>query len=250
MTTIDGNANHRHSPARAMLLLGLAYPLAAHVAVVTGRPALISASIGLLVVLLLLPGLHRGRPLAWTLLLLAGAGLYASASSERALLLLFLPPIVLNGFMAWVFGHTLRPGRTPLIERLVRLMHGPEDPPGEEIVAYARRVTQAWAGLFVVLTALNLLLATLARPGGLLLAAGFDPTVTVPLEAWSLFANVLNYLFVAALFVVEYAVRRRRFPQRPHRSLADFTRRLAALGDLFRPAARSWGPRHRPRRRD
>jgi hypothetical protein len=37
------------------------------------------------------------------------------------------------------------------------------------------------------------------------------------------------------LFVLEYQVRQRRFPQQPYRGLLDFTRRLAALRDLFRP---------------
>jgi hypothetical protein len=41
-------------------------------------------------------------------------------------------------------------------------------------------------------------------PDGLLAAAGLQPPFTVPLEVWSLFANVLNYLFVGALFAVEY----------------------------------------------
>jgi len=94
-----------------------------------------------------------------------------------------------------------------------------------------------------VLTAVNFLLAMFARPGGLLLAAGIEPVVAVPLSAWSLFANVLTYGIIAALFLGEYAVRKRRFPQQPYRGLIDFTRRLAALGDLFRPVARSWDPR-------
>ena len=45
------------------------------------------------------------------------ARLYAAAAHGRTLSLLLLPPILLNGFMAWVFGRTLKPGRTPLIER-------------------------------------------------------------------------------------------------------------------------------------
>jgi len=226
-----------------MLLMGMAYPLVAHIAVLSGRPALVAASIGLLTLLILLPGLSNHRPLAWGMLLLAGCGLHAAVSSGHALLLLFLPPILLNGFMVWVFGHTLRRGRVPLIERAARLMHAPGDPLSDDIVAYARGVTEVWAGTFIVLTAVNFLLAMFARPGGLLLAAGIEPVVAVPLSAWSLFANVLTYGIIAALFLGEYAVRRRRFPQQPYRGLIDFTRRLAALGDLFRPVARSWDPR-------
>ena len=57
--------------------------------------------------------------------------------------------------------------------------------------------------------------------------------MTVPLSLWSLFANVLNYLLVAALFVVEFLYRQRRFPQQPYRGLLDFTRRVASLGAMY-----------------
>jgi len=40
-----------------MLLLGASYPLLAHLAALTGRPALIAASLGLLVVLVLMPNI-------------------------------------------------------------------------------------------------------------------------------------------------------------------------------------------------
>jgi uncharacterized membrane protein len=158
-------------------------------------------------------------------------------ASGQALPLLMLPPVLLNGFMAWLFGRTLRDGRIPLIERAARAMRGPEAVLADEVVGYARGVTQAWTALFVLLAVVNLALAALARPGGLLLAAGFDPGVSVPLGVWSLFANVLSYVFIGALFAIEFVVRGRRFPQQPYRGLVDFTRRLAAQGHLFRPGA-------------
>jgi len=220
-----------------MILLGATYPVLAHLAVLDRRPMLIAASIGFLVLLVLLPGLRDRRPLAWTMLPIAALGLVAAIGSGHALQLLFLPPVLINGFMAWLFGHTLLPGRTPLIERVVHAMHGPDATDvTAEVIAYARGVTQAWAGLFVILTAANFLLAALARPGGLLSSAGLDPGVSVSLGMWSLFANVLNYVIVAALFVAEFVVRRRRFPQSPYRSFVDFSRRLASLDRMFRQA--------------
>ena len=93
-----------------------------------------------------------------------------------------------------------------------------------------------WTALFVVLAAINAALALCAEPGGLLLSFGVQPAVTVPLSLWSLFANVLNYVLVAALFVGEFVFRRRRFPQQPYRGLLDFTGRVASLGAMFRDA--------------
>lgn len=237
MTTQTNNGVARSGNAGTMILLGASYPVFAHIAVLSGRPGMIAASIGLLAVLVLFPGLRRFRPAAWILLIAASMALYQVARSGHTLLLLFLPPILINGFMAWIFGSTLLHGRTPLIERAIILLHGTSKDITGEMAAYARRLTSAWTVLFVVLATANLSLAALASPGGLLLSAGLDPPVTVPLEAWSLFANVLNYVVVAAMFAVEYQVRLRRFPQQSYGSFFNFIRRLAAVGAMFRPTS-------------
>jgi len=237
MSTPAAVPTRKPVPTAAILLLGASYPLLAHAAALTGRPALIAASLCLLVVLVLMPALRNGRPLAWMILAAAAYGVHVAVASGQAVSLLMLPPVVLNGFMAWLFGRTLEGGQVPLIERAARAMRGPGAVLADEVVAYTRGVTQAWTALFVVLAVANLALAAFARPGGLLLAAGFDPGVSVPLGAWSLFANVLSYLFIGALFAIEFIVRGRRFPHQPYSGLVDFTRRLAAQGHLFRPGA-------------
>ena len=43
---------------------------------------------------------------------------------------LYLPPVLVPAFLAWVFGQTLLPGRTPLIEQLVHVLHAPDAVPG------------------------------------------------------------------------------------------------------------------------
>ena len=106
--------------------------------------------------------------------------------------LLFLPPLCINLGLAWVFGRTLAPGREALITRFARL----ETPrPDVAVLAYTRRLTWVWVVFFVVMAAIS---ATLAASGAR--------------EAWLWFTAVGNYLCVAALFAVEYAYRRRRFP--------------------------------------
>lgn len=230
------DTSRRPGSAWAMLLLGLSYPLLAHVAALSGRPALIAASVSVLVTLVLFPRLRRRRPWAWTVFVAAIIGLYALSGSSAAALPLFVPPVALNAFMAWVFGHTLLHGRVPLIERIVRALHDPGEDLDPAIGRYARRLTGTWAALFIVLTIVNLALALCATPGGLLLAAGVQPPVTVPLATWSLFANVLNYAFVGSLFVLEYAWRQRVFPLQRYRNIFDFTQRVARLGAIFRPA--------------
>jgi uncharacterized membrane protein len=120
----------------------------------------------------------------------------------------------------------------PLIERIVRALndgqvHHPDVP------AYARAWTRSWAVLLLSLATLNLLLALLATPSGLLHAFGITPVPAVPLAVWSLFANFLNYAIVAIVFVAEYVYRGRRFPRHDYGGFVGFLRRIARLGPAF-----------------
>lgn len=233
------NSRCQTAAALAVAALGASYPVMAHLAALTGRQDLVACSIGLLAILVLLPGLRRGRWPAWAALALAALALHAAVRAGHGTALLFLPPVLINGFVAWLFGHTLVAGRTPLIERVVHAMHGAGSAPvTADMLVYARHVTLYWTILLSALTATNFLLAAFASPRGLLRIAGVEPAFAVPLEAWSLFANVLNYVIVATAFAVEYAVRRRRFPQQPYTGFIDFTRKLMAHEALFRAPSR------------
>jgi uncharacterized membrane protein len=178
----------------------------------------------------LLRPLRRGSPWALAALTVSAFLLYRLAMSGKANLPLFVPPIAINVFLAWVFGHTLRRGEMSQIERVVRALHTPGDALSPEILAYARKLTWAWTVFFVAMAAVNLFLALCATPGGLLLAMGLKPPMAVPLDLWSLFANLLNYVLVGVVFVVEYAIRRRKFPQQSYRNLVDFIRQISRLG--------------------
>ncbi|HRQ66518.1 MAG TPA: ketosynthase [Xanthomonadaceae bacterium] len=214
-------------------LLALAYPLLAHAAAYWQSAPLALLAGADLVLLICLPGLLRARVMVWMVLLAALSGLYTLSRMDLGTLPLFAPPILLNAFLAWLFGHTLAAGRMPLIERIVRAMRADPTVLDPAIVAYARRLTAVWAFLFVLLAVLNLVLALLAVPHGLLASFGVAPVPAVPLALWSLFANVLNYAIVGAFFVGEYAWRRRVFPEQPYRSFGDFLQRMIRLGPAF-----------------
>lgn len=209
-------------------LLAVAYPIVTHVAIARGSTTLTVAAIALLALAILLRPLSLGRVSAWIALAAVLAGCWWLSSSSLSVLPLYVPPILIPAFMAWLFGHTLTAGRTPLIAQVIRALHGPDSEPPSEAWPYARQLTLAWTIFFVGLAAMNFLLAALATPHGLLLAAGVAPPITVPQEWWSWFANVIGYLLVAAFFGIEYAYRRRRFPQQPYRNVIDFLRRLPA----------------------
>lgn len=207
----------------------LVYPVLAHAAIVLRSSILTLASVAALAIAVFLPLMARGSQIAWISALASGVAIFWLASFDAAVLVLYFPPILINAYLAWLFGRTLVSTRTPIIVKLVQLLHGPEEQLDDSIVQYASQLTAAWTALFVTLGLVNLVLALLAEPGGLMMAAGFTPPATVPRETWSLFANVLNYAIVAAFFLAEYAYRRRRFPQQPYRGLFDFLRRAITI---------------------
>jgi uncharacterized membrane protein len=212
-----------------MTTLAIAYPVMAHWAVVSRSVAVTVASLAVLASLALLPRLVARSLVAWILLPVVVVALALLGREHIAWLPLYATPVCINLFGAWIFGHTLAVGQVPLIERLARLMHEP-DGISDEIAHYARNVTLAWTLFLFALAMLNLTLALLASPGGALLMMGVTPPFTVPVEAWSLFANFLNYVLAGVFFLGEYFYRQRKFPDQPYRGLVDFLQRARRVG--------------------
>jgi uncharacterized membrane protein len=219
-----------------MIALAIAFPLISHAAVVSHNGSLTIVSLAVLALLVMLPRLVAWSPAAWCALPVVVGALVLLSRAHAAWLPLYATPVIIMLFVAWMFGHTLLPGQVPLVERLVRLLHE-SDTLREDIRSYARRVTVAWTILMAALGLLNLTLALVAEPDGVLLLAGIEPPFTVHVETWSLFANLLNYVIVGAFFVAEYVYRDHRFPEQRYRNMFEFLRRAAAVGP------RVWRPR-------
>lgn len=217
--------------AGAALLAALAFPLLAHAAAALDSGVMALCAMAVLLVLSLLPGLRRGAVTAWLGLLVAGAALAWLFAQDRALLPLYAVPVLLNLLAAWLFGSSLRAGRTPLVERIARVLHGA--PLSPELTRYTRRVTQGWTTLLLALALLNGVLALLVVPDGLLASAGIKPSLAVPRTLWSLFANLLNYVVLVAAFAAEFLWRRHRFPEHAQGGLAGFAASVARLGPGF-----------------
>lgn len=185
---------------RSCLLLACIWPLALHSAVEFASPEWPARVTATAVALgALLWALADGRLMAAMLaaafiLLLSATMLYLPDA------MLFAPPVVLNAAGAYFFGASLMAGREPAIGRFARLEQNGDLPP--DLARHARTVTWSWTVLLAANAAIALALALLA-----------------PLETWSLFANVVIYALIAALFVGEYAYRRVRFRHYRHGSL-------------------------------
>lgn len=214
-------------------LLALAYSLLAHLAGHRHDDRIAAAALAVLAVLVLLRPLSRPRRWAWIALALAGLGIAWLQRAGLAALPMLLVPVAFIGLVASWFGRSLRAGQVPLISRIVAALDGTtlETMPAA-LRDYTRALTAAWAWLLGTLAAINLLLAAIAVPGGLLARLGWQAPVTVTQAQWSLFANILNYGIIAGFFILEFHARKRRFPGR-YRSFAGFLRSLAGLGPAF-----------------
>src|SRR3972149_2557657 len=211
-------------PARRKVVAGaimLAYPFAVHTAIIFDQ--IVIASIALFLIstagatfTFLRIREHRG-----VFLLIFGSlailSLLNLVSNTRHAL--YIAPVMINLAMLAVFAGTLLPGREPLISTFHRLTVSRDM--DQVISAYTRRLTWVWATLFAAMTVESAVLAIFA-----------------PLAIWSLFANFLNYFFVAALLIGEYFYRIIRFRHYPHPSLLQFLRHLVQI-DWIR-VSRSW----------
>ena len=200
--TSRSNADSKLSaPAWRLLGLGLflSYPAVAHF----GRPATALALLAALAAYLL-ASLWLRHPLRWLAAPLAGVAVYWSAPQVEWLL--FIPPIVINLALAWVFGRTLVRARVPLISRFA-LME--QETLSAEVASYTRMLTWLWTLLFVAAAGISLALAMSGNR-----------------DAWSLFTNLINYLLVGGLFLGEFLYRRVRFRNYRHHSPLQLLRNV------------------------
>lgn len=104
----------------------------------------------------------------------------------------FLQHVGSNLLLGAMFARTLAARREPLCTRFARLIHGPLP---AAVDRYTRQVTLAWSIFFLAMAALS---------SGLYFSGSF--------AAWSVLANFLTLPAVAAMFAVEFLVRRRVLP--------------------------------------
>jgi len=123
---------------------------------------------------------------------------------------------IANLLLLWYFARTLRSGSESLITRLARRVHGTLAP---EMAVFTRRVTVAWSVFFAGQVVVS----------GLLLALA-------PLEAWSMFINLINLPLIVLMFAGEYLYRTIRYPNHPR---ASITRVLRAYGEVAMDSKRA-----------
>lgn len=213
--------------------MAVAYALLAHAASATGDGRFAYGALLSLVVMMLAAGIAARRAWAWLLLPVSLAACHALYLAGLAGVPLLLVPVAFVALVAWVFGRSLSSPRGALITRIVAALDGSTPATlAPELLSYSRGLTAAWAWVLGGMALANLALALAAEPGGLLASLGIAPPVSITLEQWSLFANLLTYGVVGGFFAIEFMYRKRRFPGR-YVSFLSFLRQMAGLGPAF-----------------
>jgi uncharacterized membrane protein len=190
-----------------MFWLALGYPLLAHLAVVFEETRLQWLALVWLLAISMWGALAARRAWAWAALLGSGVALYWLVVIGGGLYALYVPPAVIPAALFIVFARSLRSGAEPWITRVATIMRG--EPLPAPLVAYTRQITLLWCGVFVVMFASAVALSIWATP-----------------ELWSLMTNVVHYLVLGAVFVLEFAYRRLRFRDLEPWGLFEYLRRL------------------------
>jgi len=189
-----------------------------HIAAVRGEPYWSAFGIALVVGAVAAGWTKRGGPAAAC----AAAALAAAVALAfwAPAILLCAPSVAINSALCVAFATTLRANEEPLVTRFARSTRGGQLP--AELARYTRCLTGAWAAFFASMASISLVLALAGS-----------------VSAWSLFTNVLNYLFVALFFVVEYVYRRLRYRQHTHVSPWQMIRHLGDYKVGPRPDTRA-----------
>ena len=218
-------------PAPFFVLL-LLYPLVVHIAISIEQ---IIWAVYFLALLLLLPVSvsllkirSKARTLSYALkptkkiwieggLALISVLLLLVADSYAIQLLQF-QPILIFGMLFIIFSTSLRHGSMPLISRFAILM---TNDASDNVVHYCRWATIAWAVFFLLMLIVSAFL-----------------TLYFSLHTWSLFANFISYILIAAMFIVEFMFRRWRLKDHVDYSFIQFVQNLRQID--YRDVLRGW----------
>ena len=190
--------------------LALAYPMLAHLGVVYHNVLLQWIALRWLLIIVLAPALMRRRIWAWITFFLTAVALYFLTMHGDGLYALYLPPIAIPLFILWLFGRTLRNDAKPLVSQIAETMRG--EPLPDVLRLYTRRITYLWCGVAA-------LLAVSATTTALFASA----------EVWSLLTNVIHYVVLGAVFVIEFIYRRIKYADLEPWTLMGYLRRLARV---------------------
>lgn len=192
-------------------IVGAAYLALSHHVSVAEHPSTLAVVVGLLPLAGMALGAAWLARLRLAALLLWGAvvvalGLQLEFLRDHAVWLYFVQHAGAMTVLGLGFGGTLRSAHEDaLCSRVARVIHA--EPLSAAYVHYTWKVTLAWTLFFAISALLSV---------GLFFWG--------PIEAWSVFANLLTPVLIGLMFAVEYLVRLRLLPEYSNVSIAAIIR--------------------------
>jgi uncharacterized membrane protein len=186
------------------------YPLLAHLGVWLHDTRIQFAALVWLLIIGLWDALAKFRIWAWTLFALGSAALYAIALHGGGIYILYVPPILIPLVLFWLFSRSLVSGSTPLVSRFAEAIRG--EPLPQVLREYTRKVTVLWSSISAMLTVSAIVSAIWATP-----------------QVWSLLTNVVHYLVLGAVFLLEFMYRKMKYSALEPWGFAEFIRRLSRI---------------------
>jgi uncharacterized membrane protein len=197
-----------HLGKTLFVLILLAAPLAAHLALVTQRGAMVASSLvavqSVMVCWIALAAVRRTLQLLACGFVFLLVVLLSRQIDGGPLVAAAVPHAMAYLALLALFLASLRPGHEPVVTILARRSRGFLPP---EIMRYTRRVTWLWCGFFLAQVVASLLLMWFA-----------------PWTVWSWFINLCNLPLVFVMICGEYAYRQWRHAARPPERLVDMLR--------------------------
>ncbi len=188
-------------------LLLLSYPIVLHFSIFFNHIDMAVVYLAFLLSLPVISSLIRRESPSGAAVFAAGLSvvlLISLTGNEKTIIKLV--PVTVNGAFFWLFASTLAAGRTPLVTRFASLMR-PDMP--SAVIIYTRHATIAWSFYFFLMLVISSLLAIYA-----------------PIQIWSFFSNILSYVFLTLMFIVEFIVRKRRLNRYMDYTFAEFLLRI------------------------
>jgi uncharacterized membrane protein len=179
-----------------------AYPVLAHASHLLAWPYLQTVAAILLLLGIFWQALLNKRLLPWALFVSLSAFIVLLEYLDLMQYLLYLLPVIIPGLLLIFFGKTLLPGQEPLITAIGEAARGPLT---MAMRKYTRLLTQLWCLVFFIMMVWSSVL----------------PWIQQPL-LWSWFTNVINYGIVGILFVGEFMLRKKLFPEHNHPSFIEY----------------------------
>jgi len=172
-----------------LLLLLFCYPGLAHLSIYLGHPAWAAYLLATVFALIYPYTLIRNKQSIWQISLSILSSLFVIwMANSYAKNLLFAQPIILNSLICMVFLSTLFGKSEPLIGRFATVIRHKV---ADNVLVYCRWVTWAWAIFFFLLAIASAVLAAKAS-----------------IEVWSWFSNVVAFILIGIMFILEFAVRK------------------------------------------